>query len=238
MILAGYVARDEDRQSILASARRVSGTAEVVDNLTFGAGAPAGFPAAAAAVVRSLSRLGGGRGEISDRSVMLVGTTYQEGAVTAVADSLRDALPAGFALSAANLVAAAPGQPLAAAACREQLQAILKSGRIEFDANTATVTAESLAPLDRAAATILRCTDATVEVAVHSDNDGGASTLRERTQTRAEAVVDYLVAAGIQRERLTAVGHGGTKPIAENNTAAGRAANRRVELTVTETSGG
>ena len=60
---------------------------------------------------------------------------------------------------------------------------------------------------------------------------------RDLTQTRAETIVEYLVAAGVKRERLTAVGYGETKPVADNATAAGKAANRRIEFTFTEPAG-
>ena len=50
------------------------------------------------------------------------------------------------------------------------------------------------------------------------------------SQKRTEAVKTYLMGRGIMESRLTAVGYGETKPIADNKTAAGRAKNRRVEL--------
>jgi OOP family OmpA-OmpF porin len=122
--------------------------------------------------------------------------------------------------------------------CRDQLQTVLKTGRIEFDANNPVVTTDSLGVLDRVSATLVRCPQTAVEVGVHSDNDGVPSTLRDRTQARAQAIVDYLVREGVKRERLTPTGYGGTKPIADNNSDAGRAANRRVEFTVAVPSSG
>jgi OOP family OmpA-OmpF porin len=210
----------------------------VIENLAYASGGPAGYAAAVTASLRSLARLGGGRVEIVDRSVSLAGTAYYDAASADIGQALRAALPSGFTLAAIDVIGVAPGQPLAAAACQEQLRAVLRSGRIEFDASNPAATPDSLGTLDRAAATILRCPDATVEVGVHSDNDGSAATLRDRTQARAEAIVDYLVGAGIQRERLAATGYGGSKPVADNATAAGKAANRRVELTVTVVAGG
>jgi outer membrane protein OmpA-like peptidoglycan-associated protein len=50
------------------------------------------------------------------------------------------------------------------------------------------------------------------------------------SQRRAQAVVDWLVARGIARERLNAVGKGEREPIASNETAEGRQLNRRVEV--------
>ncbi len=239
ILMSGFVSRDEDRQVILAAARRVAANAEVVDNLSFASGAPAGFTAAATVAVRSLARLQGGKADILDQSVALSGTAFQEAAVTSIDESMRDALPAGFTLVTSGVVVAEPGQPLPASACREQLQAVLKVGRIEFDASNPVVTTDSLGILDRAAGTIVRCPDALIEVGVHSDNDGsGTAALKDRTQARAEAIVDFLAGAGVQRERLTANGYGATKPIGDNNTAAGKAANRRVEFSVAVPAGG
>jgi len=52
------------------------------------------------------------------------------------------------------------------------------------------------------------------------------------SEKRANAVMDYLVNNGIMGARLNAVGYGEGSPIAENNTRSGRAANRRVEVTL------
>jgi OOP family OmpA-OmpF porin len=239
IFVTGYVTKEEDRQAILAAAHRVAGAADVNDSLTFASGAPAGFASAAAAAVRSLTRLAGGKVELVDQSIAVSGTVYQEAAVGEVDEALRDAVPTGFAVVASGIYAVEPGQPLTAAACRDQLQAVLKAGRIEFDANNPIVTTDSLGVLDRVAGTILRCPDAAIEVGVHSENDGStAAALHDRTQARAEVIVDYLTGAGVKRERLTAVGYGATKPVGDNNTAAGKAANRRVELTVAVPAGG
>ncbi len=54
----------------------------------------------------------------------------------------------------------------------------------------------------------------------------------ELSSARAGSVVRYLEANGIAAERLTAVGHGSTQPLEDNTSASGRAANRRVELTL------
>jgi OOP family OmpA-OmpF porin len=117
------------------------------------------------------------------------------------------------------------------------MQAVLKVGGIGFDGGKAELTEDSEGILDRASAVIARCPDAEVEVGAHSDSDGSAARNRALTQSRAETIVEYLVAAGVKRERLTAVGYGETKPIADNSTAAGKAANRRIEFTFTEPAG-
>jgi outer membrane protein OmpA-like peptidoglycan-associated protein len=66
----------------------------------------------------------------------------------------------------------------------------------------------------------------------HTDSTGTADFNQKLSVKRAEAVTEYLGSQGVPRDSLSASGFGDTKPIAENNTAAGRQQNRRVELIV------
>ena len=58
------------------------------------------------------------------------------------------------------------------------------------------------------------------------------SLLRMLSEKRAQAVVDYLVKAGLPPSRFTAVGYGSTQPVAGNDTDEGKAQNRRIEFLV------
>ena len=71
-----------------------------------------------------------------------------------------------------------------------------------------------------------------VRINGHTDNVGDPSLSKELSLQRAIAVRNYLVANGVNFEKLRISGWGGSKPIASNATEAGRAKNRRVELTV------
>ena len=66
----------------------------------------------------------------------------------------------------------------------------------------------------------------------HTDSQGAAKYNQALSQRRAQSVRDYLVARGIASDRVTAQGFGLTRPIADNETAEGRANNRRVEIVV------
>lgn len=73
-----------------------------------------------------------------------------------------------------------------------------------------------------------------VRVEGHTDNRGGKAQNQVLSEDRARSVMDYLVAQGIDKERMESVGYGDSKPIAPNLTARGRELNRRVEFIVLE----
>ena len=72
-----------------------------------------------------------------------------------------------------------------------------------------------------------------VSVDGHTDDQGEAGRNQALSERRAEAVLQYLAAAGVPRGRLSAIGYGESKPVASNGTDNGRRANRRIEFTVT-----
>jgi outer membrane protein OmpA-like peptidoglycan-associated protein len=104
---------------------------------------------------------------------------------------------------------------------------------VNFQTGKAILLPESQATLDRVAESLTGNTDINVEVGGHTDATGSARTNTRLSQARADAVRDYLISKGIAASRLTTKGYGPTKPVATNDTAEGRASNRRVELSKT-----
>jgi len=103
---------------------------------------------------------------------------------------------------------------------------------VNFDNDSAEITAASAAILDHAVNTLKRRSHIKVEVAAHTDSNASDAYNLALSNRRAASVKHYLVSHGIAANRLTAVGHGESQPIASNDTATGRAQNRRVELRV------
>jgi outer membrane protein OmpA-like peptidoglycan-associated protein len=73
-----------------------------------------------------------------------------------------------------------------------------------------------------------------VRIEGHTDNIGGPEVNRRLSQERAESVKKALVERGVDEDRLEAKGYGEENPVAPNETAAGRAKNRRVEFIIAE----
>jgi OOP family OmpA-OmpF porin len=84
--------------------------------------------------------------------------------------------------------------------------------------------------LDKVVNVLTDFADIKMEISGHTDNIGKAESNKELSQKRADAVRQYLIDKGIKVERLTTVGFGAEKPIADNKTAAGKAKNRRTEF--------
>jgi outer membrane protein OmpA-like peptidoglycan-associated protein len=108
---------------------------------------------------------------------------------------------------------------------------IAQSG-IVFVTGEADLAPASRTTLDRIAAILAANAAVKAEVRGHTDSQGDAQKNLDLSQQRAQAVVDYLAQKGIVAARLTAKGLGETVPIADNNTEAGRAKNRRVEFAI------
>lgn len=109
--------------------------------------------------------------------------------------------------------------------------------QVFFATGKATIKPASLPLLDEVASALLLNTDITlVEIQGHTDNVGDSQTNQRLSQQRAQAVRDYLVTQGVDRKRLQAVGYGPSLPIQSNETAAGRAENRRVQFEIEESS--
>lgn len=113
---------------------------------------------------------------------------------------------------------------------------ITLSADVLFDFDRATLRPEAQAELDQIIPVIAEGS-ASIEVAGHTDSIGTEQYNQDLSQRRAQSVVDYLVANGIQRQRLIARGFGESRPVAPNQTAEGqdnpegRQLNRRVEIT-------
>ncbi len=104
---------------------------------------------------------------------------------------------------------------------------------VNFETGKAVLLPASTAILDRVAQSLVDNPGVNVEVGGHTDNTGSRATNTRLSAARANTVRDYLISKGVDGARLTAKGYGPDQPVQDNTTAAGRAANRRVELSRT-----
>jgi outer membrane protein OmpA-like peptidoglycan-associated protein len=101
---------------------------------------------------------------------------------------------------------------------------------INFDSGLATLKPDSAEIIAEIVTALKSKPGLKVKLEGHTDNVGNAAANKKLSDDRAKAVMNAIVAKGIDKARLSAEGFGLEKPIADNNTEEGRAKNRRVEL--------
>jgi outer membrane protein OmpA-like peptidoglycan-associated protein len=107
------------------------------------------------------------------------------------------------------------------------------SGAVLFKTGKAELLPLAENALDQVAAALKQLDESqTVVIAGHTDSRGADDMNRQLSQKRAEAVRTYLVQQGVNASKLKAVGKGEGSPVASNDTAEGRANNRRVEMII------
>lgn len=128
-------------------------------------------------------------------------------------------------------VAKAPARPPAPPAAPPVQERLVLRG-VNFATNSAAIDPVSEVVLDVAADQLRERPGVDVVVEGHTDSVGSDAYNEGLSQRRADSVLKYLVRKGVPAGRLTARGFGKSNPVASNDTADGRAMNRRVELEI------
>jgi outer membrane protein OmpA-like peptidoglycan-associated protein len=105
-------------------------------------------------------------------------------------------------------------------------------GAILFDFDAAVLRPDAERTLAELAAVIKTSPGTRVRVEGHTDSIADEGYNLDLSERRAQAVRDDLVKRGVDADRLVTVGHGEARPVADNETAAGRQRNRRVEVII------
>ncbi len=111
---------------------------------------------------------------------------------------------------------------------KEKLQQI--GGAVQFEIGKASIKKSSEKLLDEVVEILNNYPAYKVSVEGHTDNTGSEALNEKLSADRAKVCADYLISKGISEDRVSSVGFGPRVPIADNNTAEGRAKNRRTEF--------
>jgi OmpA-OmpF porin, OOP family len=122
--------------------------------------------------------------------------------------------------------------PVDPTVCQQLFTDLLSKGTIRFETGRADIDRDSAGLLDRLVEIAMRCPTANIEVAGHTDAAGEEVANQALSEKRAQAVINFLVQAGLSANRFTPAGFGSTQPLASNDTSDGRAQNRRIEFLV------
>ncbi len=115
---------------------------------------------------------------------------------------------------------------------QNEILRLTMDSEVSFDFNSAKLKPSFYSPLDKIADVLTRYPKTQIVVAGHTDSVGSEKYNLDLSNRRAIAVADYLVKKGVAAPRLGTEGRGELEPIATNDSAEGRAKNRRVEIYV------
>lgn len=101
---------------------------------------------------------------------------------------------------------------------------------VQFESGKATLLTSSYAILDEVVSVMNKYPEYSLNIEGHTDNQGDDKMNQSLSERRAKTCLDYLVSKGIAAARMASAGYGETRPVTTNDTAAGRAQNRRVQF--------
>lgn len=113
---------------------------------------------------------------------------------------------------------------------KEVMEEVLEG--IQFETGKDVLKTESYPTLDHVVSLMKKHPEYKISFEGYTDSSGDAAKNLDLSKRRAKRAKDYVISHGIAADRLTSTGYGAASPIADNNTSAGRAKNRRVEIKV------
>lgn len=113
----------------------------------------------------------------------------------------------------------------------DEIKLTMPSG-VTFATNSAVLNESAIGSLNEVAGVLAQYNETTITVEGHTDITGNDSINQPLSERRAQAVAQYLNSKGVAATRISQIGYGSKRPVADNNTEAGRAQNRRVEIKI------
>ena len=235
ILIEGRLPDARIRQAVDAFARARFGSGAVTLEARLDADLPTDWSGRVLTGLEALAELHHGALTLTPERLALSGTTGDGDASTRIASILVEGLGEGADYQlrveydeALDPVAQAPTPDR----CEARIQTILTENRITFAPGSSDPDESSLETLDLIADVLAECGELPLEVAGHTDSQGREETNMRLSQARAEAVVNALMMRRVLVGSMEARGYGPSQPVADNDTEAGREANRRIEITL------
>jgi len=194
---------------------------------------PEGWPLRVLAGLEGLSNIHHGSLIVEPDNLILRGSSGSEETTSELSRLLAQHLgaAASFEIDVAYMASLDPvSGELSPQQCLDRINAVQAERKITFDAGSIEINAGAGEILDELAEILRECSSVEFEIGGHTDAQGREEMNLNLSQARADAVLNGLLARRVLTTNLTAEGYGETRPIADNETEAGREENRRIEF--------
>ncbi len=233
--LRGRIKDERTRVATESFAQAQFGSSVVNGTMRLDADLPAGWSARVLASLEALAQLNNGSVVMQPDVLKITGITGDENARAEIARILSEKLGASqdYRISVTYEEKLDPLANIPTPKeCVDQINKVLSFQQITFAPSSANIDEVARASVENIAKILKTCPDVPMEIAGHTDSQGREIMNQELSQSRAEAVVNALLARRILTANLTAIGYGEANPIADNGSESGREANRRIEFTL------
>ncbi|WP_116086173.1 OmpA family protein [Tropicimonas sp. IMCC34011] len=233
--LAGRLPNEVVRTTVESFAHARFGMDEVVLAARLDDTLPEEWPIRVLAGLQALDELADGSLVVRPETVQLTGNTGNPDARAEITRLLAEKLGEGQSFEI-DVTYREALDPLAALPtpqeCLARVQAAQELEKIAFEPGSTDVSGTSVRVLDQIAETLRACSkvEIQIEIAGHTDSQGRETMNLDLSQARADSVREALISRRVMTSMLTSTGYGETQPIADNDTAEGREANRRIEF--------
>ncbi|AIO41774.1 OmpA family protein [Burkholderia sp. AU19243] len=225
VVVGGKVPDEATKAAVLQKLRDTYGAANVVDQIEVGdVATPPNWSANVQKLLGAqLKQISKGQLKINGTQIEMKGEVHNEAQRQQLASDMANTLNPTYTIKNGLRVSASE---------QGLLDQTLANRTIEFETGSATLTPQGKQILDQMAAALAKLQNRTVDIIGHTDNSGNRTSNIALSQARADAVKGYLITKSIPPQQMTTTGVGPDQPIAPNDTAEGRARNRRIEFRV------
>lgn len=233
--IGGRLVDELQREAVTAYAKAAFGSDKVKMAARLDPGMPNGWPVRVMAGLAALDQLTSGNLVVRPDSVTVTGVTGSPQARSQIAQILSRELGQGESFQVdvrydeALDPDAAPPPP---EECATKINDILARNKIAFTPGSAEIAGSAMPTLAAIADVLNDCPIMLMEIGGHTDAQGSEGGNQALSQARADAVLLALQGRRVEVSGIRAVGYGETRPIADNDTDAGREVNRRIEFTL------
>lgn len=227
VILAGHTSsRSHETGLRQAVVQHFPGRNHIFEFRPFGP-APDWWPKATTDLIGAIASTRAPRVRLDDRALVVRALAGQPGTVRDGVAAVAEALPVALETDV-QILDAGPDIE-ARSLCARQFEAF-RSGPVNFHESEARMRPSARPELERVVALAGACRGAMIAITGHTDSSGDETWNRRLSLERAHAVGDWLIARGVEADRLVLAGAGSSAPIATNETRYGRSLNRRIEV--------
>ena len=231
--LRGKLGSDSTRAAVESLAAAHFGNDRVYSATALDQDLPSGWTQRVLAALEATQFLSNGVASVTVDKVTISGNAAFEGAQSAIARVLSDKLGVGasYELDVTFLAVSEPQIELPTPEeCMARVNEAAETKKITFNPSSSTFEDDAVETIDAIADVLRECEGIRVEISGHTDSQGRETMNQRLSQARADAVLNAIMARRVLGSGLVAKGYGESQPVADNDTAEGREANRRIEF--------